>query len=61
MAQRAKKPVHGSKYVQWPPEADADFEVVNEADIASWREKLNERFGIGSGKLVVVEDVAGRS
>ena len=33
-------------------EADGDFGIVPEAQIASWQKKLNERFGIGSGKLV---------
>lgn len=61
MAQRAKQPVRGGKFVQFPPEADAEFEAVNEADIVSWREKLNERFGIGKGRLVVVEEVEARA
>ena len=57
MAQRAKQPISGSKLVQFPPEADAEFETVHEADIVSWREKLNKRFGIGNGTLQIIEDV----
>lgn len=40
----------------FPPEAHADFVDVNEKDIAAWRVKLSERFGIGQGKLVATEE-----
>lgn len=61
MAQRAKKPARGGQYSQFPPEADADFGIVPVEDIASWRENLNVRFGIGSGRLKVIEDVETRA
>jgi len=32
-------------------EADGDFGIVTESQVKSWQKKLNERFGIGSGKL----------
>lgn len=40
----------------FPPEADGEFDVVAEQKIAQWQEKLNARFGIGTGKLRVIED-----
>jgi len=51
MAQRAKQPVTNGRGVQFPPEADGEFDIVELEEIAAWREKLNERFGIGQGKL----------
>lgn len=57
MANRAKQPVRNGALVQFPPEADGDFDVVPSAEIAEWQEKLNKRFGIGSGKLRTLEDV----
>lgn len=57
MAQRARLPEHRTKPVDFPPEADADFDLVREADVAAWRAKLNQRFGIGSGRLVVVDEI----
>ncbi len=39
-----------------PPEADGDFDVVSEREIAEWREKLNKRFGIGTGRLEAIEE-----
>ena len=56
MTQRAQKPGASSKLVQFPPEADGEFGIVAERDIAVWREKLNKRYGIGSGRLRVVDD-----
>lgn len=43
---------------RFPPEADGHFDIVPEAEIAEWREKLNARFGIGKGKLKVIDDPA---
>jgi hypothetical protein len=37
-------------------EADGEFAVVDVKDISASTQKLNERFGIGSGKLRVVDD-----
>jgi hypothetical protein len=56
MANRAKQPAPNVAMVQFPPEADGDFGLVTEAQIESWQKKLNERFGIGSGKLATVEE-----
>lgn len=50
MAQRAKQPTY-DRSEQFPPEADGDFDVVSQDEIAAWREKLNARFGIGQDKL----------
>jgi hypothetical protein len=55
MAQKRSKAVAGPAK-RFPPEADGQFEVVPEAEIAAWREKLNARYGIGTGKLKVVDD-----
>ena len=41
---------------QFPPEADGEFEVVSDEAIATLREKLAERFGIGQGRLEVIEE-----
>ncbi len=57
MANRAKQRTPAGARVQFPPEADGDFNVVSEKKIAVWQKKLNDRFGIGSGKLEIVEDV----
>ena len=43
---------------QFPPEAADKFDVVPEADIVAWRERLNAQYGIGAGKLVVIDDPA---
>lgn len=51
MAQRAKQPTMNGRSEQFPPEADGEFDVVSQEEIATWREKLNARFGIGQGKL----------
>lgn len=51
MAQRVKQPAMNGRGEQFPPEADGEFDVVSEAEIAEWRAKLNDRFGIGKGKL----------
>jgi peptidoglycan hydrolase-like protein with peptidoglycan-binding domain len=56
MANRAKQPAPNAAMVQFPPEADGDFGLVTETQVVSWQKKLNERFGIGSGKLVEVEE-----
>lgn len=57
MANRAKQPTSSGPFLQFPPEADGDFDVVDLTTIAAWRGKLNERFRLGEGRLVVVEDV----
>ena len=50
------------KYVQmhvapeFPPEAYDDFSDVSDRDIADWRAKLSERFGIGNGRIVATEE-----
>lgn len=46
------------KTKKFPPEADETFGVVLEKDVAAWREKLNATYGIGDGRLVVIEDPA---
>lgn len=56
MANRAKQPAPNAARVQFPPEADGDFGLVTETQVKSWQEKLNARFGIGTGKLVAVEE-----
>ena len=56
MANRAKQPVPNAAMVKFPPEADGDFGLVTEVQVESWQKKLNERFGIGSGKLVSLEE-----
>ncbi|MBR9763892.1 MAG: hypothetical protein GYB53_10305 [Rhodobacteraceae bacterium] len=58
MAQRARQHTQSGKYVQFPPEADEEFGLVSDSEIASWQEKLNKRFGIGEGRLKVVEEPA---
>ncbi|WP_138069851.1 hypothetical protein [Sulfitobacter sp. EhC04] len=57
MAYRAKQPAPNGSKVQFPPEACGDFDVVAVEKIEAWRNKLNERFGIGQGKLRVVQEV----
>jgi hypothetical protein len=56
MARRAKNQIAMNSHVQFPPEADGEFDVVSTADIADWREKLSSRFGIGRGKLKSIEE-----
>lgn len=57
MAQRLRKPGSGfDNRHHFPPEVEGDFDVVSEREVAEWRAKLNERFGIGSGKLKVIEE-----
>lgn len=56
MAYRAKQPAPNAAMVQFPPEADGDFGLVTDAQVDSWQKKLNDRFGIGAGKLVAVEE-----
>ncbi len=43
---------------RFPPEAEGQFDVVPEREIAELRDKLNARFGIGKGKLKVIDDPA---
>jgi hypothetical protein len=56
MANRAKQPVPNAAMVQFPPEADGDFGLVTEAQVEAWQKKLNERFGIGAGKLMSIAE-----
>ena len=37
-------------------EAEVDFGIVDEEQVEFWQKKLNERFGIGSGKLMPLEE-----
>lgn len=60
MANRAKQPTINGRGAQFPPEADGEFDVVSQEEIDSWREKLNERFGIGKGKLKSLDVVQAR-
>ena len=60
MTQRAKQPTISGRGGSFPPEADGDFDVVSQQEISSWREKLNERFGIGKGKLRSLDVVQAR-
>lgn len=55
MANRAKQQIGSGQFVQFPPEADGDFDVVDLTTITVWREKLNDRFDLGKGRLVVLE------
>tara|TARA_B100000949_G_C13956470_1_gene315094 strand:+ start:398 stop:547 length:150 start_codon:yes stop_codon:yes gene_type:complete len=43
-------------YVQFPPEADGKFDTVSDEQVASWQQKLNQRFGIGAGRLKVLDE-----
>lgn len=43
---------------RFPAEADGEFEIVKQQEISDWREKLAERFCIGQGRLIVIEDPA---
>lgn len=52
----AQKLMKTQEYNAFPPEAEGDFDVVEQGKIAEWREKLNERFGIGQGKLEAIEE-----
>lgn len=56
MAHRMVKHSNAAQFRPFPPEADGDFPVVPQIEIAVWREKLNAEFGIGQGKIEVVED-----
>ncbi|WP_277024017.1 MULTISPECIES: hypothetical protein [Paracoccus] len=40
------------------PEARESFDVVTEDKIAAWNSKLNDRYGLGRGRLEVLEDPA---
>lgn len=57
MANRAKQPAPNGSQVQFPPEADSDFDVVSVDDIGAWRDKLEARFGLGQCNLRVLEEV----
>lgn len=59
MAQRAMQPAANGNGVQFPPEADGVFEVVPVAEISAWREKLNDRFGLGKGEYRSLDDASG--
>lgn len=59
MAQRAMKAAQSRDGVQFPPEADGDFDVVPVEDIDAWRKKLSKRFSIGQGKLRSLDVVSG--
>ena len=56
MMRKTVKQVSAAQFRQFPPEADGDFDVVPEVEIAAWRERLNEQYDIGKGKLRHVED-----
>ena len=56
MAQKMAKFTASAQFRQFPPEADGDFSIVQEADICAWRERLSAEFCIGQGKLKVVDD-----
>lgn len=57
MAQRLEKPDFVEKST-FPPEADGDFDTVPTHKITEWREKLNDRFGLGKGRLTVISEPA---
>lgn len=56
MANRAKQHAPSGSRLQFPPEADSDFDTVPVEQIEAWQEKLNERFGLGQGSLKVIEE-----
>lgn len=56
MARRMVKHTAAAQFRQFSPEADGAFPVVPEAKIVAWRDKLNAKYGIGVGKLKVVDD-----
>ncbi len=58
MAQRAMQPTQNGGGMQFPPEADGEFKVVPVAEISAWREKLNERFGLGKGEYESLDTTA---
>ncbi len=57
MAQKLRK-AGGRHLNRFPPEADGEFDVVPQEQIVEWRQKLNEEFGLGRGRLTVVEEPA---
>lgn len=62
MGHRLRKLVSGDEdRRRFPPEADGDFGVVSEREIEEWRAKLNERYGIGKGKLQAIEEPVSRT
>jgi hypothetical protein len=57
MAQKLKK--GDSRHENhFPPEADGIFDVVPTHEIEQWRKKLNAQYGIGAGKLTIIEEPA---
>lgn len=60
MPKKLSTPNNG-KVKQFPPEANGDFDVVSTETIAVWREKLSKKFGIGTGKLEVLEEPSNAS
>jgi hypothetical protein len=47
--------------LEFSPEAYKDFGLVKQAQVEAWQEKLNERFGIGFGRLVPIADTPGHA
>ncbi len=56
MAHKLQIASDNTKELWFPPEADGDFDVVEASKIAEWREKLADKFGIGSGKMTPIDD-----
>lgn len=54
MSQRTPK-VRPAREKTFAPEADGVFELVDERHIAEMRERLNEEYGIGQGRLVSLD------
>lgn len=61
MAYRVSKPTMNNRGAVFPPEADTEFDIVETEEIAAWQEKLNKRFGIGSGKLKPLDEIDARN
>jgi len=53
-----RKPVGHNNNRPFPPEADEDFAIVEEQKIVAWQQKLAEKYGLGTGKLVLIDDPA---
>lgn len=55
----ARKQARNAKdgFIDFPREADTEFDVVADEKIAAWNGAIRERFGIGEGNLQVIEDV----
>ena len=56
VARKPKTQAADTRHQPFPPEADDTFGLVAEADIAAWRERLTEKYGITTGKLKVTDD-----